>query len=274
MRNASVIILVLLVCIFVPLKAHAKDITSFAETKAKINLGYFLPRFNTTLSVDPSNPALPAGELINLEDDLGLDKDQTLFRIDGYYRLGKRHRLQFGYFKLNRNAVRAISRQIEIGDLTFPLNAEITSSVSNAITEIGYMYSIIQSDQFELGVTFGVHNLDYSGQFTGDTGGGTIETTSSSGKGPLPLIGLDIDYAINPRWIFAGRAMVFAFDLDPFKGNLLDLKAALEYYYSNNMGVGLGLNRFDLDLDYDNSGSSGTFEWKYNGIQLYLTARL
>ena len=31
-----------------------------------------------------------------MEDDLGLDKDLALARLDGYYRLGRKHRLQFG----------------------------------------------------------------------------------------------------------------------------------------------------------------------------------
>jgi hypothetical protein len=42
----------------------------------------------------------------------------------------------------------------------------------------------------------------------------------------------------------------------------------------NNLGVGLGVNRFDLDLTYSDNNRGADFTWGYDGLQLYLTARL
>jgi hypothetical protein len=196
---------------------------------------------------------------IDLEDDLGLDRDLALARLDGYYRLGRKHRLQFGYFTFKRDAVRTIDRDIIFGDITFQLNAQIESEFKNSITQIGYMYSLRQTDRFEVAGTFGIHWMDVQSKLRGNTVGGVIETSSTDAAGPLPLIGIDIDYAFTPRLIASLRGM---------------LRGSLEYFFMNNLGVGLGVNRFDLDLTYSDNNRGADFTWGYDGLQLYLTARL
>jgi hypothetical protein len=229
---------------------------------------------NTELSVDPANPALPGGDRIDAEDDLGLDRDLSLVRVDGYYRLGRKHRLQFGYFTLKRDAVRTIDRDITFGDTTFQINAQVESEFKNSITEIGYMYSLHQTDQFEVSGIFGIHWLDVQSRLRGDTGGGVIEISSNNAEGPLPLIGIDVEYAFSPRWIISFRGMLFSVKVDTYDGKLTDFKGSLEYYFMNNVGVGLGVNRFDMDLNYSDNNRGADFTSGYDGLQLYLTTRL
>ena len=155
-RFSFILIVFLCFLLFVP-AVNAKEIKTFAETKAKISLGSFLPRMSTEVSLDPANPALPGGDLIDVEDDLGLDKDLALARLDGYYRLGRKHRLQFGYFTFKRDAGATIDRDLTYGDYTFQLNALVESDIENSITVLGYMYSLHQTDQLEVSGTFGIH---------------------------------------------------------------------------------------------------------------------
>ncbi len=253
---------------------HAKEIKSFEETKAKISIGYFLPRMNTEFRLDPANPALPPGDLIDGENDLGLDRDLSLARLDGYYRLGRKHRLQFGYFTLERDAQRVIDKEITYGDMTYQLNALLESNLKNTITQIGYMYSFRQTDRFEVSGTFGIHWLEVQSRFSGDAGGGVIEISTNNVEGPLPLVGIDIDYAFTPRWTISLRGMLFSVKLNTYDGNLTDFRGSLEYYFMNNLGVGLGVNRFDMDLTYTDNGQDGEFSWGYEGVQIYITARL
>jgi hypothetical protein len=272
-RTAFLLILLLYLSLMVP-TVQAKEIKSFEETKAKISLGYFLPRMNTELTVDPANPALPGGDVIDMEDDLGLDRDLSLGRLDGYYRLGRKHRLQFGYFTFERDAERTINRNLTFGDLTFQVNAQVESNFRNTISQLGYMYSLRQTDRFEVAGTFGIHWMDVQSKLRGDTGGGVIETSSTDAAGPLPLIGIDIDYAFTPRLIASLRGMLFSLKIDTFDGSLTDFRGSLEDFFMNNLGVGLGVNRFDLDLTYSDNNRGADFTWGYDGLQLYLTARL
>lgn len=272
-RTAFILILLLYLSLMVP-TVQAKEIKSFEETKAKISLGYFLPRMNTELTVDPANPALPGGDVIDMEDDLGLDRDLSLGRLDGYYRLGRKHRLQFGYFTFERDAERTINRNLTFGDLTFQVNAQVESNFRNTISQLGYMYSLRQTDRFEVAGTFGIHWMDVQSKLRGNTVGGVIETSSTDAAGPLPLIGIDIDYAFTPRLIASLRGMLFSLKIDTFDGSLTDFRGSLEYFFMNNLGVGLGVNRFDLDLTYSDNNRGADFTWGYDGLQLYLTARL
>lgn len=272
-RFSCSLIVFLCFLLFVP-AIHAKEIKSFEETKVKISIGYFLPRMNTELRLDPVNPALDPGDPIDGENDLGLDKDLSLARLDGYYRLGRKHRLQFGYFTLEREAQRVIDKEIIFGDITYQLNALVESNLKNTITQIGYMYSFRQTDRFELSGTFGIHWLDIQSRLSGKAVGGSFEISSNNVEGPLPLIGFDLDYAFSPRWIISLRGMVFSYKVDLYDGNLIDFRGSLEYYFMNNVGVGFGVNRFDLDLTYSDNGRDGEFSWGYDGMQLYITARL
>jgi hypothetical protein len=278
-KNKAIFAITVLLCmvclVTLASRVDAREIKTFEETKAKISLGYFLPRMNTEIRLDPANPALPDGDLINLENDLGLDRDLSLGRLDGYYRLGRKHRLQFGYFTLERDAQRVIDQNLTIGDYTFQVSGQVDSYFKNTITQIGYMYSLRQTDRFEVSGTFGIHWLDVRSQITGmTTPGGTVEISSSSAEGPLPLIGFDLDYAFTSRWIISLRGMLFSMKLDTFDGNLTDVRGSLEYFFMNNLGVGLGVNRFDMDLTYSDNGRDGEFSWGYDGVQLYITARL
>ncbi|UCF30704.1 MAG: hypothetical protein JSV26_11755 [bacterium] len=264
----------ILSCILsVPEPATAGELNSLYDTTYKLHLGAFLPRMKTKTAVDPSNPLLPPGDLIDMENDFGLEKDLTLGRLDGYFRLGRRHRIQAGYFTLKRDGSRVINRNITFGDITFPLNATVESEAKNSILEVGYMYSIVQNERFELSGTFGVHWLDVETRLTGDTGGGIVETESASAAGPLPLFGLDVDYALGARWILSFRAMRFAIEIDEYDGSLTDLRASIEYFFLENFGVGLGVNDFDLDVDFDGARLAGELEWGYTGLQVFATLR-
>lgn len=272
-RFSCSLIVFLCFLLFVP-AIHAKEIKTFAETKAKISLGYFLPRMSTDVRLDPANPALPDGDLIGIEDELGLDKDLFVARLDGYYRLGRKHRLQFGYFTFKRDGTGAIDRDLTYGDHTFEVDARVESDIENSIAVIGYMYSLHQTDRFEVSGTFGIHRLAIKTRLKGDTTGGSIEISDTNAKGPLPLIGIDLDYAITPRWIMSFRGMAFSVELDTFSGRLTDFKGSLEYFFLNNLGVGFGINRFDMKVDYSDDGRDASLDWGYSGLQLYLTARL
>jgi len=68
--------------------AHAEELV---PDKFKIALGgYTLVRYDSSLSL--TEPNLGAGISINPEATLGLDNDQTVLRLVGYYRFSKKMR--------------------------------------------------------------------------------------------------------------------------------------------------------------------------------------
>jgi hypothetical protein len=273
MRNMATGVIVFLLFLVTAPDLRAEETGSFEAARLKVEVGYFLPVMSTQLKVDPASPLLD-GTRIDLENDLGLTRELSLGRVDGYYRLGRNHRLQFGYFGLKRDAVRVIDKEITVGDTTFRIGARMESEFKNSITEIGYMYSFYRTERMEVSGTFGLHLLEFRSRFTGETTLDTVDTASTDASGPLPLIGIDLDYALNPRWLLSLRSMIFAVKLDTYDGRLADLSAKVEYFFLDNLGVGFGINRFDLDVTYSDKGREGQLSWRYEGMQVYVTARL
>ena len=74
-----------------------------------------------------SSPPVPWGEgtKISFEDDLGLDEDEEVVRVHGYYRFKPRHRIEFSYFELSRDGTATALRDLQIEDTIFPVGSRI-----------------------------------------------------------------------------------------------------------------------------------------------------
>ena len=93
----------------------ADEMIGFGKETFKLNLGYYRPNFSSTVAVGLPGTAPPG---ISGENDLGLDNNLGGARFDGYWRFADRHRLMFGYYKLDRNASRVLTR--DIGPINIP----------------------------------------------------------------------------------------------------------------------------------------------------------
>ncbi len=115
-----------------------------------ISLGAFITDRDTSTRVDSST--LGRGTTIVLEDDLGLDSSQTVFRIDGHFRIAERHRLDFSVFDLSRDSTWTIDQNIQYGDEVFLADTTIDSNFDLNIYKIAYTYSIWWTEHGFLGV--------------------------------------------------------------------------------------------------------------------------
>lgn len=81
------------------------------DTKFSISLGVFFTDRDSQTSLDGTGGML--GTDVDLEDELGLDNKDSVFRIDAYYRFNEKHRLDVSVFDLSRAATVVIQRDIE-----------------------------------------------------------------------------------------------------------------------------------------------------------------
>ena len=63
---------------------------------------------------------LGLGTEIDLEDDLDLNEDVSSYRIDAEWRFFDRHRLNFSFFDLSRDATSTLTKAITIPEPTLP----------------------------------------------------------------------------------------------------------------------------------------------------------
>jgi hypothetical protein len=245
--------------------------------RVKINLGGYFPSISTDLQVDIGD------DNIDLEETLGLSENETVLRLDGYWRFAQRHRLGFGYYRLDRDARSTLSGDFELGGETWYADALIDSELTLDFYQLNYMYSFYQGDKWEIGGTIGAYwvraattiGLAANMVVPNPPGGPDIEASeqfeSDTFEGPLPLIGLAFEYYITPKWMATLKGGYFQLTINDYKGSIMNLGASVEYQFTKTFGLGLGYDSFALKVEAEdaNSNDFASIEYKYHGIQLY-----
>ncbi len=77
-----------------PVQAHGRYDDSKPREKFQIRVGgYYQRGIKTTLRIDATSVNL--GSFLELEDNLDVDSDLSVFRLDGFYRFNLRHRIDW-----------------------------------------------------------------------------------------------------------------------------------------------------------------------------------
>lgn len=138
------------------LDTHDGGATEFikpGEERFFLAAGAFLPSFDTRLRVD--NKELGIGDEVDLEKDLGLNEEETVFWGSGYWRFASCHRLSLSYFQFKRDASAIAQQDIEIDDEIFPVGATLASEFKIQVVPIAYSYSLVKRSKLEFGGSLG-----------------------------------------------------------------------------------------------------------------------
>jgi hypothetical protein len=232
-----------------------------------LGAGVFAPRLDTQVRRD-SSTGIP-GTVIDFESTLGMDSSDQLPLVLGYYRLAKRHRLGFQYFRLDRNGESVDDEVIRFGDVLVPPNFPITSFFNVDVYALNYSYSIIHDARKELAINLGVQVQDIEMGIAGNIGPGFL-VEEADVVAPLPTFGGSFDYAFNEQWIFTSLLGVFAVDIDlgadsELSGEIVQFNTGLIWKAFDNVGFALQYNYFNVDVDVDDSDWVGFLKYEYRG---------
>jgi hypothetical protein len=239
-----------------------------------VGVGVFSPSLDTRVRRDSSTGIV--GTQIHFESTLGLADSDQLPMVLGYYRIAKKHRLGFQYFRLDRNGTSVSGSAIRFGDRTFPADLPLSSFFNVEVYSLGYSYSLIHDEKKELAFTIGLQMQAIEFGIAGNLGPGVIREASDV-VAPLPTFGGSFDYAISDKWIFTSLIGVFAIELDlggdsSFAGEILQINAGVTYKAFKNVGFALQYNYFNLDVDVVDTDWMGKLKYEYRGPVLSVTA--
>jgi hypothetical protein len=98
--------------------------------KFKIRLGAFLADdYDTSLRLNSNRFLL--GGLIDFEDNLNLDSNSSVWRLDGFYRFNERHRMSFNAYSSRRDGKAVAGRDFSVGNpdgllgISIPVGAQV-----------------------------------------------------------------------------------------------------------------------------------------------------
>jgi len=240
--------------------------TASAQTDPRFSVGlgaFFTDRDSQTRIDGETGP----GTDVDLETDLGLERSDTVFRVDAYWRFAEKHRLDFSAFDLSRSASKQIEREIIWDDTTYPINTQLDAELDLAIYKAAYTWLFLKRGRSFLGATVGLYVADIGATLSAPATG-SVEASDLTA--PLPVVGLRGEYRFADRWSLRGSGEIFAIEYGDYDGSLYDLFVGLDFSATEMIAVGIGLNSVKLDVGVTKSGFEGDVDWQYDGAMAYL----
>lgn len=253
--------------LFFPLLAYAQE--GPLPDKFQIQVGeFFVTRAQTTVSLAATAGVFAAGTIINFEEDLGVSSRESVPRIDGYYRFGKRSRVDFSYFNIERSGTASAPYDIDFGDIFIPAGTPLVKSFFNEeVLKATYGLSFYNAPKAEIGLSAGLFIANLGVGMTAPT----LDTSDKAeGTAPLPVVGAYLRYNISRRWRFTAKGDFFYLVVGDYKGSLVDLRLNLEHQTFKNVGFGFGFNGIQTSLDATDGNLTGSFQNTISGIQMYV----
>lgn len=218
-----------------------------------------------------------AGTDIDMEQDLGLNKHETLPDVLLGAKVFKRWFVVGEFFALDRNGSRDLSRDITFDGVTYPASATIDSKFRSDIYRLSVGYNFIQRPNAEFGVVLGLHATDFKVELEGQTtvGGGASFATERRKKdfvAPLPTIGVVGAVEVAPKVVVSGRADYLSLKVGDYDGSILNVQAAVGYRITDHFEVGAAWRYVDYGLDVEKETFTAKVDYDFNGPAIYLRA--
>jgi hypothetical protein len=230
------------------------------DTKFSLSIGVFLTDRNSTTRVDGT--AGMVGTPVDLEGDLALDRSDSVFRIDGYYRFNKKHRLDFSVFDLSRSASKVIEKDIQWDDTLYPIDTTVDSDFDLVIYKLAYTWSFMRRDKGYLGLTAGLYIADFGTRLEAEAIG-ALE--SDEVTAPLPVFGLRGQYDFTEKLSFRASGEIFALEYEDYSGSFYDIYAGLDYQFFKHVAIGIGINAVRINIEISKDRFNGDLDWRYDG---------
>ena len=247
-----------------PSITHAQ---SANDEKFSLSLGVFLTDRDSSTTLDGS--ANDPGTDVDLEADLGLSRSDSVFRIDGYYNINEKHRIDFSWFDLSRTASKQIERNIEWNGTLYPIDTSVNSDFDLDIYKIAYTWSFHRKGKNFLGATAGLYIAE-TGTTLSAADIGALEVARITA--PLPVVGLRGQHYFSDKWSLRASAELFLFEYNDWDGDLMDLYVGVDYQFSDSIAVGAGFNSVTFDLGVTKDNFTGNVDWGYSGGMVFLRA--
>ncbi len=259
----------------------------FVDAPARAETDILWPRFSvsagaydlsTSDDIRIDGAVGPNGTPIDLELDLGLPDSDTLLAFAFDWSFAKRHTIGARYYSFDRDGSRSIFRQIEIGDTTFPVGAELSASFETTTIEAVYTYWFVRKDNLGFGGSFGLVDLGVdlrarASVQVGSGGGSAERRVDASTDLPVPMIGVAVKGRPWKRLVLnAGLRILPSVSIGDIDGEAASYNLSAEVFVFGPLAVGLSYDGTYYKVDVDDSDWNGSLDLKSDGLRLYLRA--
>ena len=210
---------------------------------------------------------------LDAEGSMQLPEVRTIPLIYGYWRPSSKHGLGFGYFSIYRDSeLIAIDRNF--GDLSLVGRATLTDDTR--FYALTYNYTFFEDSRAFLFASFGIKAIDLEYQFDAagvlSLDGEPIESGEYSKTldqfTPIPLVGIDVWFALTERWSFGARAAFVAGEVSDTRAVITESSIRAKYLFNDNVSMFMGVNYFDGDITLDDPDVKTEINYGFDGLLL------
>jgi hypothetical protein len=195
---------------------------------------------------------LDVGGTLKFEDDLNLGKNQTIPSLNFGWQISKRHRLALRWQDLSRNSNAQALTDIEWGDETIPVDADIRLSFGTTQVFIDYAYFPWVKDRWAAGFGLGLRWLDLAAtlSWTLDTGVTDEGTQKADVAAPVPYLYFEYRRLLSDNWRMILGLGWLEITIEDISGGQYIGKASFEYLLGKRWAVGAGVNYAAIDVEW------------------------
>jgi hypothetical protein len=252
--------------------AEGSSPQSLLDGRGFLLVGTFANSTALDIRLDSSTD-LPGTE-IDWGQRFGLE-DSRRFRIDGLWRFTPKHHLRLLYTDYSQTDRATLDSNVQWGDDTFPVSAEVTGTLGFEIIEAAYEYAFLNSPEREISASVGLHYTTLEARLSANVSSPTTGTRTIGGprsvEAPLPVVGVRGMWRIGKHFYLDAQAQYFALAIDDIKGNLYNYRAALIWQPTRRVGIGAGYDSFGVDIDLRRDDFRGQIDWVYRGPQVFVS---
>jgi len=242
--------------------------------------GFSQTDLRTTIRLDAKSQTggIAIGTLIGLESLFDLDDQVTTARLDGWYRFGKKHRIDWTYWKTGREGVSTYNGEepIEIGDdhLINPGDFVATEDKSQLIAG-SWSYSFLNTKKYELWLGAGLNFQRVDMTIDVNLGDVTEEfQEQAKGTVPIPTLNFGLRWNFNQRWRMLVMQQLFGLDVGDFSGKLENTRVLAEFDITSHFGIGGGFERFNFEVNAESDEFVGELDTSYTAFTLFLKGQI
>jgi len=242
--------------------------------KSKIAIGgYSLIRSDVSLSL--TEPLTGLGVSINPEDTLGVRSEQTVFRLEGYYRFNTKHKITYSWYRISSNGNKSLEKEIEWVDeegnsIIIPIGTQVSTQLGYDIYKVGYLWSFYNNDKVDMAIGAGMHATRFAVALEAEKTGSRIEARDAKLTVPLPVLSFSFAYQITPKFSCNYSTELFFLGYETFKGRYVDNSLGMEFRAFKNVSLGVGLGSSNLDVFEENGAYKLAFKNQITGIKFYI----
>lgn len=239
------------VVLLVPAAARAE-----AELEARI----WSTEIDGTLQVTEGS----LGTELDLADDLGIDDEEALeFRVT--WRLPGPLVVRFGYMPLSYSSGVELSRDIEFGGITFPINFDLETDLDLDYARVGVGWLFRVSEEFRIGPMLEIKAVRAEAGLQAGILGLQLVSASESEEAAFVSIGAAVDYKPIPTLHLVAEAG-YSPGLD--YGEMIDAEVGIKFSPVKVFNIFAGYRLITLDLEHEDDTLDFDLSGPYLGASL------